>query len=188
MKMGVETAEALLEDQEALEVAEGMVDAEDRFIPYVPFIPTDEHRKIVKDMATAGLTMSMISLMVRWPHNDRPVSCKTLMRHFEHELYEGTMGANVAVGGALFKNAMAGNVSAQIFWAKTRMGWRETAQRVELTGKDGEKLDSMPAHGVLMVPAMASIDDWERVVSEQQAKLVKDGASFLSAAEMPVEP
>ena len=132
---------------------------------------------MVKDMATAGIPLHHIGLMIRWPNTGRPVSSKTLVKHFEAELYTGTIHANTQVAGSLFKQAMAGNVAAQCFWAKTRMGWRETS-RMEVTGKDGAPLQQQS--GVLLVPTTLSIDDWEKTVSAQQAQLVKDGAAFLS--------
>lgn len=46
--------------------------------------------------------------------------------------------ADAQVVGALFKNALAGNVTAQIFWLKNRQkdNWRDKVDH-ELSGKDG---------------------------------------------------
>lgn len=47
--------------------------------------------------------------------------------------------ADSQVIGALFRNALNGNVTAQIFWLKNRQGWRDK-QEVEHSGKDGSPL------------------------------------------------
>tara|TARA_R100000687_G_scaffold35786_1_gene29156 strand:- start:114 stop:374 length:261 start_codon:yes stop_codon:yes gene_type:complete len=49
------------------------------------------------------------------------------------------MRATAHVSGALYRNAMEGNVSAQIFWLKAQGGWRE-ADRLEITGANGKDL------------------------------------------------
>src|SRR6185503_12562897 len=45
---------------------------------------------------------------------------------YRDELDLGTTKANAQVAGFLFNSARNGNVSAQIFWLKTRAGWKET--------------------------------------------------------------
>jgi hypothetical protein len=44
------------------------------------------------------------------------------------ELDLGTAKANAQVAGFLFNSARNGNVTAQIFWLKTRVGWKETPE------------------------------------------------------------
>ena len=54
----------------------------------------------------------------------------TLRKHFEEELELGAAKANTAVAQFLFDQATGargdGSVAAAIFWAKTRMQWKET--------------------------------------------------------------
>ena len=63
------------------------------------------------------------------PQNDiaKIVGCapKTLRKRFRDELDRGVAEANAIISGCLFSNAKGGNTTAQIFWMKTRGGWRE---------------------------------------------------------------
>jgi hypothetical protein len=71
------------------------------------------------------------------------ISAKTLRKHYPKEVKLGTILANAAVGGALYTAATTkgpGQITAGIFWAKTRMGWRETST-VALVGADGGPLE-----------------------------------------------
>jgi hypothetical protein len=86
------------------------------------FTPTEEQRKMVTLATAVGL-----------PHEDIAealhVSRNTLVKYFGEELSLGALRANLKVASNLFKIATAdpplqGTVSAAIFWAKTRMGWR----------------------------------------------------------------
>ena len=88
-------------------------------MPRPRFNPTDEQRKMVKPMAAVGIRHEEIArkVGVRSP--------KTLRKHFRSELDEGATEANYNVAHALYKNAIAGNVTAEIYWMKTRAGWRE---------------------------------------------------------------
>lgn len=51
---------------------------------------------------------------------------QTLCKYFRSELDTAAAHSNMAVVGALYNAAMSGNVTAMIFWCKTRLGWRET--------------------------------------------------------------
>ena len=55
------------------------------------------------------------------------VDAKTLRKYYRDQLDKGMIKANVGVARALHSNALGGNVAAQIFWMKTRCGWKETA-------------------------------------------------------------
>src|SRR5215467_3361241 len=50
----------------------------------------------------------------------------TLAEAFRAELDRGMALADYAVGNALYERAVGGNVTAQIWWTKARMGWKET--------------------------------------------------------------
>lgn len=58
------------------------------------------------------------------------VSLSTVKKHFQTDYDEGILEANTVVVGSLFQNCKMGNVAAQIFWCKTRLGWREKADVV----------------------------------------------------------
>jgi hypothetical protein len=52
--------------------------------------------------------------------NQRPFIGKAIKR--------GASRANAKIAESLYNQALKGNVSACIFWLKTRMGWKEPAQ------------------------------------------------------------
>ena len=86
------------------------------------FAPTKEQRAKVHAMAAMGIPHEEIAgcIGIR--------SAKTLRRHFRGELDHAAPEANARVAQCLFQLATTGkNVMAAIFWAKTRMGWRETS-------------------------------------------------------------
>jgi hypothetical protein len=53
------------------------------------------------------------------------ISDDTLKKYYQLELDLGRVEANAKVANALFQQAMDGNTTAQIFWLKTRAGWKE---------------------------------------------------------------
>lgn len=70
------------------------------------------------------------------------ISEPTLRKYYKHEIKVGAHEANAKVVGALLTNATTGkNVIAQIWWTKTRLGWKETTT-VEQVGKDGKPIQS----------------------------------------------
>ena len=84
-----------------------------------PHQPTDADREKVQAMAGYGLPQEQIAKVMR-------ISAPTLRKHYADELERGSAVANSLVAESLFKQARNGNTAAMIFWAKTRMGWRET--------------------------------------------------------------
>ena len=61
------------------------------------------------------------------------ISEPTLRKYYADELRLGHVKANAAVAQSLFKKATGDGsqaVTAAIFWAKTRMGWKETIVHV----------------------------------------------------------
>lgn len=96
-----------------------------------PFEPTDDQRRMVKGMAALGIPYKDIGYVLG-------VSEDTVEKYFRNELDTGPAEANARVGRFLYEQATK-NLTAAIFWAKTRMGWREV-ERHEITGKDGKEL------------------------------------------------
>lgn len=88
---------------------------------------TDKNRAQVEAMAGYGLPQDQIAQVLR-------IAESTLKKYYAEELSRGAAVANSMVGEALFKQARGGNTAALIFWAKTRMGWKET-QHHEISGK-----------------------------------------------------
>ena len=85
---------------------------------YTSKAPTAEPRKLVQTMAAAGIQSEAICLVIG-------VSGKTLRKHYRAELDTAVTRANAMVASSLYMKAIKGNVVAQIFWVKTRAGWKE---------------------------------------------------------------
>jgi hypothetical protein len=82
-------------------------------------------------MAAAGITSEAICLVIG-------VSGKTLRKHYRNELDTSAIRATAVVAGSLYRKAINGNVVAQIFWLKTRAGWKEPERiHVQHTGAIG---------------------------------------------------
>ena len=82
------------------------------------FVVNEAVREQVRHLAGVGVRQDDIA---------RIIGCapKTLRKRFRDDLDRGTAEAIATVAGYLFANAMAGNVTAQIFILKTRAHWRE---------------------------------------------------------------
>jgi len=84
--------------------------------------PDPALRRQVEAMAGYGIPELGIAKVIG-------VDPKTLRKHYRSELDLGHLKANSAVAQSLFKKATGDgpqSVTAAIFWAKTRMGWKET--------------------------------------------------------------
>jgi hypothetical protein len=84
--------------------------------------PDPALRRQVEAMAGYGIPELGIARLIG-------VDPKTLRKHYRSELDLGHLKANSAVAQSLFKKATGDgpqSVTAAIFWAKTRMGWKET--------------------------------------------------------------
>ena len=91
-----------------------------------PRIWTDQERAIVQRASMMGMPQETIAKIL---HTTKA----TLEKHFREELDNSSDQANMQVLGALYKSAIGGNVTAQIFWCKTRLGMREKTE-IEHTG------------------------------------------------------
>ncbi|AOJ86716.1 hypothetical protein WS87_08545 [Burkholderia sp. MSMB0856] len=100
------------------------------------FNSTAAQRALVEQLAAFGIPQEDMVMLVL-DAKGKPISVPTLRKHFRRELTEGLVKANTKVAQALFKKAAGGNVASMIFWLKTRGGWKESPQSVELTGRDG---------------------------------------------------
>ena len=100
--------------------------------------PSQEERLMVKTMAAMGATHEYIAarIGIRSP--------KTLRKHFREEIDFGAAEANLVVSQSLHKKARDGDVTAGIFWMKSRAGWRD--------GSNFERVSGSPA------PFIVSLD------------------------------
>jgi hypothetical protein len=83
---------------------------------------------LVEAMAQYGVPQDEIAAKIG-------MSVDTMVKLYKQELITGRTNANVKVGKRLFDKAMSGDTTALIFWAKTRMGWREI-QKIDLSSSD----------------------------------------------------
>ena len=102
------------------------------------FVPTPCDRRLVKLLAGRGIPQEHIRQLILNPQTGKPVSIKTLERAFATELKtaKGELNIQVArfvmdtilgrrpMNGKPIKNERL-RVTLAIFFAKTRMGWRE---------------------------------------------------------------
>jgi hypothetical protein len=89
--------------------------------------PDPAQRRQVEALAAYGIPEADISGVVR-------IDPKTLRKYYREELDFGETKANAQVAGFLFNAAKNGNVTAQIFWLKTRAKWRETPVELKHSG------------------------------------------------------
>ena len=81
--------------------------------------PTKKTRLEIQNLTIAGATQAQICELY-------DLDLKTLRKYYREELDTGASKANGAVVGALYQMATSGQCpAASIFWAKTRLGWRE---------------------------------------------------------------
>lgn len=87
--------------------------------------------KIVSALAKYGITQREIAI-------EAGICEKVLAVLYHSELERGRAVANAAIGKRLFEKALQGDTACLIFWAKTRMGWRENkdAGPVESQGRN----------------------------------------------------
>lgn len=105
----------------------------------LPHEPTAETRAQVGALYSYGIPQEEIAKFIG-------VDAKTLRKYYRTELDTAHVKAHAAVGRFLYQNATGATlgkgathsdcVRAAMFWAKTRMGWRET-NGVEVTNPDG---------------------------------------------------
>jgi hypothetical protein len=108
------------------------------------FTPTDKQRGQVEGMVRYGVPRIEIARVLG-------ISGPTLRKHFAEELRAGAIKANAQVGEFIFSTIVGltipgrppvtderARASLAMFWAKTRMNWKETVQHEGK--KDGEPI------------------------------------------------
>jgi hypothetical protein len=82
--------------------------------------PDKKSRDIVLKLARIGTPQEVIGDVLG-------IHRETVAKHYRKELDLSVAEANAEVANSLYQNAVNGNVTAQIFWCKTRLGWKETS-------------------------------------------------------------
>ena len=103
------------------------------------FVPTQDQRTQVKTMKAVGLREDEICKTITNPRTGKPVAPMTLARAFAPELACGAIECHALVGNFIlcaifgrkpaFGEAIKSEqvrMTAAIFYAKTKMGWKET--------------------------------------------------------------
>lgn len=127
----------------------------DRTKPH--YKPTPEQRTQVDAMAGYGVPEVAIAKVLK-------IAPATLRKHFRDELDTAHIRANSAVAQSLFKKATGDgpqSATAAIFWAKTRMGWRETPTEHRHSGAVGSydltKVDDADLDRIEAILARAAV-------------------------------
>lgn len=98
----------------------------------VEHIPSDETKKLVRNLAAVGVRYVDIA-------HKLDITDDTLRKHYKGELEDGRIDANAQIANTLFQQAKKGNMTAAIFWLKTRAGWKET-NVTELAAGEGAQI------------------------------------------------
>lgn len=91
--------------------------------------PDDKLRAQVSALVSFGVTHADISKYIG-------INTDTLTKYYRHELDTGAIHANAQVAGKLYKKAVqAEDLSAMIFWLKTRARWRTADKEDAIKGE-----------------------------------------------------
>jgi hypothetical protein len=123
------------------------------------FVVNEALREKVRHLAGRGVPQDDIA---------KNVGCapKTLRKHFRDDLDRGVTEANTMMADSLFAAGMAGNITAQIFWMKTRAGWRERPP----ADSDVAEADAGCGSEVLVLPDNNRDPELTRVLQDAQEK------------------
>jgi len=97
----------------------------------------------VKNLAAMGIRPGLIAKRLG-------ISLSQLEQNFGRELETAALELKAFVGATLFRKAISGEVTAQIFWLKTRAGWSETVRR-EISGPQGAPIAVTVANTSVLV-------------------------------------
>lgn len=122
-----------------------------------PYKTTAKDRQLVETMIGFGIPAEDVAKVIG-------ISRTTLDRHYKPQIELGVTKVNARVAGFLFTNAEKGNVTAQIFWLKTRARWRETPVDINHSGHVGTydlskiSTDELKHIAAVLTPAIAGGD------------------------------
>jgi hypothetical protein len=125
-------------------------------------------KAFLTDQATREKVRHLAGLGVPQDDIARIIGCapKTLRKRFRDELDRGVAEANAVISGSLFAAAKAGNTTAQIFWLKTRAGWKEGGSAASTVQDTGEP----HPQPVLVLPDNNRDPELTKVLRDAQAK------------------
>ena len=139
------------------------------------FEPTPDQRSRVKLMKALGIPEDQICKTITNPRTGKPVAPMTLARAFAAELASGATEVHAHVGNFIIcailgKKPALGDaikseqvrMTAAIFYAKTKMGWRETVMN------EPAKKDDKPFH--VDDARQRLIDEVDRIRARKEQK------------------
>lgn len=106
--------------------------------------PTKGSREQIREYTAAGLTQEQMAVLI-------DLDLKTLRKYYSDDMKKGEAYACSKVGGTIFQRAIDGDVTAMIWYSKTRMGWKEAKEdtninlsgnitgAITFVGKDADK-------------------------------------------------
>lgn len=86
-----------------------------------PHKPTDESRQRVREHVLVGTPQEVIGELLG-------ISQVTLRKHYGDVIKEALPEANRKIAGKLWAKAYEGDTASQIFWLKTRAGFKERSE------------------------------------------------------------
>lgn len=123
------------------------------------YVPTEEDKMRVKLLAGYGVPREGIAKIIG-------IGISRLRENFSEELELGVTEANAKVAQNLFRMATGDDraaLTAAIFWMKTRAGWRERPQEIEVTVQNEERTDDDRARGLALLMAKRAANDNRRI-------------------------
>lgn len=105
-----------------------------------PHVPTEADRNKVRIMASMGMPQKQIAQVMGFSH-------VTLLKHYRGDLDNGAAVINHAIVANLARQALKNDfraAPAAMFWAKTRLGWRDVSN-VEHSGPNGGAIQIISA-------------------------------------------
>jgi len=124
------------------------------------FVVNDALREKARYLAGLGVRQDDIAKIIG-------CAPKTLRKRLRDELDRGVAEANATISGYLFAAAKTGNITAIIFWLKTRAHWSEwTAPDEPVPGTDAEPNSEV----VLVLPDNSRDPELTQALQDAQAK------------------
>lgn len=123
-----------------------------------PFVPTEQQRRDVEAWTRAGLTADGCAELLG-------ISRATVDRHFKAELRISRLKVQAAIGASLVRKALAGNLTAQIFYLRTQAKWNV---RIEHTGADGGAIKTFDLSALAIEEKRVLLNVIDQLLSQQE--------------------
>lgn len=138
-----------------------------------PYRRSEDQAKLVESMTGFGATSDDVAKLLK-------ISAPTLRKYYREELDLGVIKANAQVAESLFKKALGNGPQSgacAIFWAKTRMGWKET-QVIQPQNPDGSAIQPAIIEHTTVLAAYTDeeLKTLEEIANRAAARAHKAGA------------